>query len=294
MREAGDLELLAHRIGQPLVLPEHHPAQQRSVLAVQAALEPALGAPPDRVQRARHPAAAQPGAPHGAGLDRGARAARALVGVVAPQGSDATLHLDDLPHARLPARERLSAHAQHGRLARQRPGRQPHARDGRAAAAVTQRLEQDHRPGDPGAGRGGETARVDDPQPLLAERGPAEQRERGRQRDARARKRAAGQHRAPRRFSAGGPQRRTRRERRGGTARGARRGPPERRPGEQEPGHERVQRDVARMAERRRRRLGRPPDHTRTLSRSAASRVSPIPGTWSSSSTEPKPPCASR
>ena len=148
VREPGDLELVADRVREPLVLTEHHAAQQRGVLPAQAAREPALRAPADAVQHAGEAAAALAGPPHRAGIDRRAGAARALVGVVAPQRRDAALHPQDLPDARHAALQGLSAHPQHGALPRQRPGRQPNARHHRPAAAPPHRLEQHDRPRD--------------------------------------------------------------------------------------------------------------------------------------------------
>ena len=65
------------------------------------------------------------------------------------------------------------------------------------------------------------------------------------------------------------------------------------RPG-QEAGDRGAQQQVARMRGRGSQRRHRARPHTRTLSFRAASFFSPMPGTWSSSETDRKPPCACR
>ena len=56
--EAGALEVVAHVLGQALVLAQHHPAQERRFGRLQTLREPAFGAAPHAVQRARDPASA--------------------------------------------------------------------------------------------------------------------------------------------------------------------------------------------------------------------------------------------
>src|SRR5215212_9640874 len=138
VREPGSLEVIADRVGQPLVLAEHHPAQQRGVLGVQAALETALGAAADGVERARDPAAAPTGTAHAHRLDRATRPARPLVGVEATKARDPALDLEHLADAGITTRERLAADPEHRRLAGERPGGQPDPRHRRTAAAMAQ------------------------------------------------------------------------------------------------------------------------------------------------------------
>ena len=143
--EARALELVAHVVGQPLVLAEHHPAQQRRLRLGQPARQPGLGAAASGVDEPGGAAAARAGPRHGRHLDGRARAAPALVRVEPPERRHRAAHRDDLADAR-PAASAARAHAQHGHLAVDAAAQQPRPRHGRADRPLADRLEQ-HRAG---------------------------------------------------------------------------------------------------------------------------------------------------
>src|SRR5207302_4494602 len=86
MSEARAAEVLPNRLGQPLVLPQHHPTRERSLAGVQAGRDAVLGAGTRAVQRPRHPTAARAGRADRARQQRGVGAAAPLEVVGGPQG----------------------------------------------------------------------------------------------------------------------------------------------------------------------------------------------------------------
>ena len=249
--------------------------------------EPALGAPPHAVEHARRPrpAAAPVGARPGRRVDRRVGVAAALV--ARPRDARAAptrRRVDRSTMSRRPRGHRTppDVRAQRGTRMAGRGARPARPRPGRRAAGRA-------RP--PGRRRA---------------RGPARARPRGSRpsarRSARARPRRA---RAGARRRAATPREHGRRgehapaadaprARRAATAGAARRRPPRRRSPSSSPATSAREDEVPRMLADGGERAAVAPTRpqTRTCSRSAARRFSPMPGIWSSSSTEPKPPCS--
>ncbi len=288
--EPRPLEVGAHLRVEPLVLAEDHAPQQRGLAWVQPVLETALRATADGVEQAGHAAATAAGPAHRRRVDRGAGPTRPLVGVVAPQRSDAPRHRDHLPHSGPRARMRARTSPHHGHLAVQPRTAQADAGDGGPRRALADGLE--HRRGHRhrAARERNEPCVVGSVEPALRDRGAAH--------DAGSRQQCERQRRHPARQrgpSVDPAQHHDRHGHCGGDHehRGARHGR------EQQAAHDGEQHDVPRMAQHHGRGRGELPadgrhPYTRTCSRSEARRVSPIPGTWSSSSTDPKPSCSSR
>ena len=290
----------ARRLGQPLVLPEHHPAQQRRLLGRQ----PAARAPPPPAAARRSSAPATPPrrapvGPQPVDLQRACAPRRAWNASYLPSGATRPASAttgrpratrgadarDGPPGAGPPARRPADAAAPTaGRRSRRRP---PASRpDGRArrVGAVLADAARGRSPLPPTAGRSSRQASrrrgrrgARRPAPRRAERGAGrEQRDRRRRPAARRGQRGGGGQPSPAARRAG------RRREAGGEREAGRRGA-------------RCPRAAGLRERRLRTRLdGARRAHTRTCSRSAASRFSPMPGTWPSSSIEPKPPCSSR
>ena len=136
-------------LGDPLVLAEDEPARQRGVGGTQARREPSLGATPNRIQPARHTAAPAAGVGRRDHLEHRDRAPPRLVAL----GKRERRHPRLNPHDRAdgdaarPARE--SPHASDEYRAVERRGRSvpTHAQAPRPAHARTRRLEHRRHPG---------------------------------------------------------------------------------------------------------------------------------------------------
>jgi hypothetical protein len=262
VRKARALEVGAHVVGQPLVLTEHHPAQQRRLRIRQPAREAALGPAAGSVDQPEEPAAARTGPPQTRHVERGQSATAALVGVVDAERLHATRDRDDLPHARA----RRGMDPEHRTAATRRPVEQARPADRQAPRTLAQRLEHH--------GVGGDQLSAQARQRPAHDRGETQVRHH----------RAEQQRRGGReRHAAWSGERHRQDEQRRDNGRGPRQRP------EQQSGRQREQHRMPRVRVQRVQ-----PSHTRTRSRSAASRTSPMPGTSPSSSTEPKPPCCSR
>ena len=121
-----------------LVLAEDHAAEQRRLGRRQAPGEAGLGAAPGTVHDAERPTSSFARPTQAADVDRGGRAAAALVLVVPPEGRHRAGDLHDLPHAGPAARVGGRSDAEHGDA----EARQPSARHGRPARPLADRLEQ--------------------------------------------------------------------------------------------------------------------------------------------------------
>ena len=95
--EARPLEVGPHRLRQPLVLAEHHPAQQRRLLVRQPARKPHLRPPPHPVERTRNPTPPRSSGPEPVHLQRRVRPAPSLERVVLAERSDTPRERDQLP-----------------------------------------------------------------------------------------------------------------------------------------------------------------------------------------------------
>ena len=226
----------------------------------------------------RRPVAAELG-----DLDRGVRAAAVLVGVEQAERRDLTADRDHLPHLRPRAGVGGRADPQHRDLARGRAVDQPRARDRRPDRALADRLQHDRARGDRAAVHARQRTAVERGEPEVRDQRAGEDRRGGDEREQRLRAgrtqgpdRAARRRRAPIRDRggrpAGGEDRCGGRDRGGdrcGAATAGRRaGRPSWRRGGRGAGGRRPLPARWRRA-----------PHTRTCSRSEASRTSPIPGT---------------
>ncbi len=298
VREPGDLELVAHvrrRAARPARAPSRAAARRPPRAGRARARAPRGGARASSAPAT--PPRRRPVRPDGARVDRRAGPARALVGVEEPERRDAPLDRRGSPPTpglgRPPAASAAGhAAARAARALAQRPARQPRRARPRPRPAPPQWLQQ-HRPARrtscspaTAASRPESTTRsrslpIAPPASAATAHATATPAP-GRRRAEAWRAERRGEHR-PEQQRGDGARRRER-----GAA-------PQRRPREQQTAGEREQRRVPRVAERAA--AAQPPPagprraaaaHTRTLSRSVASRVSPMPGTWSSSSTEPE------
>ncbi len=271
--EPGALEVVAHVLGEALVLAEHHPAQQRRLRLGQPACQPRLGATPRRVDEPGEAAAPLSGRPQGRDLDGGARAAPPLIGIEPPERRDGARDGHDLADARpraaasgppalhghRPRRAAMLAHTQHGHLAVRRAAQQPRASHGRADGALAHGLEQHGPRTDRAPEHVGQRTAVERREPHVRETRAREhgrggdrwQRRRGRGRESGEReprgaddRRGRDARRRPPGGARGGDD-----QRRGGGRRDHRRG---RQRAEQEAGGEREQDDVPRVAVDRR------------------------------------------
>ncbi len=293
VRQSRALEVGLGRLADRLVLAEHHAAQQRGLGRVEPGAEPARRALAGGVERPGEPAARASGGRPRAELDRGVRAAPALVVL-------------ETRRAARPSRAH-AARCRHGRraaAARAPPARRPTRRRGRSRRAPAERrtgqlgraAAADHRrPGEPDArdercrcATCG-SARAGSPGPSI--RCPASAGSRpGPSAATRAWASAPPPSTATAATIASGtpPGERRRQERRDEqrrTARAARAG--DRRPTPNSTrwrGWRRISAAASAVAA----------PHSVTSSRSVARRTSPMPGISPSSSTEPKPPRSSR
>ncbi len=269
MGEPGDAEVLARGLVERLVLAENHPPRQGGARRVEAAADRALGRAAHRIERPRHAAAPVAGDPHTLGEEPPVRPAPAQPAVALAQRQQAPPRHHLLPHVHA----RPAGRAHDDALPRPGAAREPDESGScRAAADGARPLEHvaarrglaPHQRTQRGAVERRE-ANLGDPR-AEAHRARGEQHEAGTRDGARDR-RAGEEPRQP-----------------GGGERGGGHGCGE---------HPRDERGEDEMTGVRAKGLERP-GHTVTRSFSAAIRAGPIPGTWSSSATERKPPCSWR
>ena len=152
---------------------EHHPAQQRRLGRSQPAGEARLRAAPNRVEPARDSAASRAGRRHAVRRNRCVRVAAALIRVERAERLDAAAHENDV--ADLGPRFGHGGEPQHGLLPHSQAVEQPGASDGRADGPLADRLEHDRarleRPSDGTA----QDAGVEGSQARVAEQRPRDQ-----------------------------------------------------------------------------------------------------------------------
>ena len=256
--ETGALEVVAHVLGEALVLAEHHPAQQRRLRLGQPARQSRLGATSRGVDEPGEAAAPLSGRPQGRDLDGRARAAPSLIGIEPPERRDGARDGHDVADARprlaatrppalcrhRPRHATTLAHTQHGHLPIRRAAEQPRPSHGRADGALAHGLEQHGPRTDRAPKHVGQRTAVERREPHVRD---TRAREHRRGDDERQRRRGRGRESGEREPCGDDGQRR------GGGRRDHRRG---RQRAEQEAGGEREQDDVPRVAVDRRE--GRP------------------------------------